>query len=501
MSDSAAPTLSDLELLQKRAARERMARKEAERILEDRSRDLFQSNTALKNAQAALEQQIQALKVERDRIVEMSRTDFLTKLPNRSALLEAVDERLENRRDDVWLFLVNMQHFQYVNAALGQRGGDEVLKAMAQRLGGIAEEHSGFAARISGTEFALVFDMDADRIHVLADEFRAEIERPVTIGEREVLIEVAMAVAGTNFVEPVTDRLRMAADFALSNGRASGNCTLRWFDEALQAKIERRRSLVDKLRDAIANEEIEPWFQPIIFPRDPSLLSLEVLARWRERGCLVSPLEFFPLADELGLREDLDRSLLRRALSQAKPWVESGKIFEVSVNVSPQNLMTPGFSKQFAEHIKATDFPAERLVVELTEEAFIENMDAVRDQLFALRKIGVSIALDDFGTGYSNMRSLFGLPLSKIKLDKSLISEIETNHRMVMLVGTLIQWARASDLKIVAEGVETEMQAMLLRSLGCTSLQGFLYSRALPPRQLVTRYDLEADAGKLQQAW
>jgi len=146
-------------------------------------------------------------------------------------------------------------------------------------------------------------------------------------------------------------------------------------------------------------------------------------------------------------------------------------------------------------------FPPEHLVVEITEESFIENMDAVREQLFALKAIGVNIALDDFGSGYSNLRSLVGLPLSKIKLDRSLIWEMESNHKIVMLVSTLIQWARASDLEVVAEGIETEMQAMLLRSLGCNSLQGYLYGRALPARLLVPRFELADGDQKLEEKW
>ena len=293
----------------------------------------------------------------------------------------------------------------------------------------------------------------------------------------------------------------MAADFALEQGRTEVNCKLRWFNETLQAKVARRQSLLSQLHDAILEGEIEAWFQPIIYPHNDARLSLEVLARWRERGCLVSPMEFFPLVDELGLRDELDRALLSSALMKARPWVQAGKVHDVSLNVSPQNLMNPGFAKEFEDQLRGVDFPPERLVVELTEEFFIENMEAVREQLFALQNIGVRIALDDFGTGYSNLRSLVGLPLSKIKLDKSLIWEMEASDRIAMLVSTLIQWARASNLEVVAEGVETDVQAMLLRSLGCTSLQGYLYGRAVPARLLVPKFELSASSATVTDDW
>jgi len=320
-----------------------MARKEAERILEDKSRDLYQSNTELKDLQAELERKIDALEIERDRIVEMSFMDLLTGLPNRTALMTRLDQQLDIRRENVWLFLVNLQHFQFVNASFGQRGGDEVLRSMGARLSEISERYSGFAARISGTEFALLFECNADDIARLAEELQLFIEAPITYADKEVTVGVAMAAAGTDLVEPNSEKLRMAADYALAQGRSETGCKLKWYDGDLQAKVARRGSLLEQIGGAMEREEIEAWFQPIVHRNDEEKLSLEILARWRDRGVLVSPGEFFPLVDELGLRDDLDRHLLTSALRKARPWVEAGKVHEVSVNVSPQNLLTQGF--------------------------------------------------------------------------------------------------------------------------------------------------------------
>lgn len=500
MSSKPSPDAPSLTSLEKLAEREKKARKEAERILEDKSRDLYQANEALKDAQAELERKIEVLEQERDRVVQLSFTDILTKLPNRTALMTRLDQQIDIRRNHVWLFLVNLRNFQFVNATIGQRGGDDVLRLMGDRLSSIALQNDGFAARISGTEFALVFDCSEQDVTGLAHELCQEISKPVSYAEREVIIEVTFAAAGTNLVEPNSDKLRLAADFALKQGRSSSSSQVSWFNGDMQALITRRQSLLGQLHDAISRDEIEAWFQPIVYPNDDSKLSLEVLARWRERGCLVSPTEFFPLVDEIGLREHLDRALLTTALKKAKPWVEAGKVHDVSINVSPQNLMTPGFAEEFERQLRSVGFPPEHVVVELTEETFIKNMEAVGDQLFALQRIGVNIALDDFGMGYSNLRSIVGLPFSKIKLDRTLIWEMESSDRVAMLVSTLIQWARASDLQIVAEGVETEMQAVLLRSLGCTSLQGYLYGRALPARLLAPRFELEEGASLAKRA-
>ncbi len=492
---------SDLELLRRRISREKQARKEAERILEQKSLELFSANAALLEAHATLQRQIAALEVERDRVLMMSRTDFLTQLPNRSALLDLIDERMAAGRAEgkhAWLFLVNLQHFQFINAALGPRGGDAVLRGVAERLRKVTSRFSAVAGRFSGTEFAIFLEAGAGAIEDLGNEILALIERPILLDGREVRVEVAVAAAGTNFAAPNTNALRLAADSALVRCRAEKLRGICWFDEKMLAEIERRQELEVMLRGAIQRREIEPWFQPIIHPRDPHAMSLEVLARWPEQGCLIGPGEFLPLAEDMGQRVALDSWLIQQACLQALPWVQSGKVREISVNVSPRDLITPGFADELSAMVAATGFPLDHLVIEVTEAVFIENLDLMRAQLFALTHTGVRIALDDFGTGYSNLRSLVGLPFSKIKLDRSLIAEMESSDRVAMLVSTLVQWARASNLEIVAEGVETEMQSILLKSLGCSSLQGYLFGRAMSARNLEARLAMPAAAGWAQ---
>lgn len=484
---------SDLELLQRRISREKLARQEAERILEHKSLELYLANTALLEAHAALEKQVEALQIERDRVLTMSRTDYLTQLPNRSAMLDMLDQRMGATRapdQQVWLFLVNLQHFQFINAALGPRGGDSVLRGVGERLHAISARFGAVAARFSGTEFAILLEHETAGIDRLGHEIFGMLEVPITLEGREVRIEVAMAAAGTNLAAPSSDALRLAADFALAKGRAEQTRGVRWFDEKLLAEVERRQELEALLHGAIQRREIEAWFQPIIHPRDPQAISLEVLARWPEQGCLISPCEFLPVAEDMGKRMALDAWLVQQACIHALPWIQSGRVRDISVNVSPRDLMAPGFADEFSALVASTGFPLDRLVVEVTEAVFIENLDLMRVRLAELTRTGIRVALDDFGTGYSNLRSLVGLPFSKIKLDRSLISEMETSDRVAMLVSTLVQWARASNLEIVAEGVETEMQSLLLKSLGCSSLQGFLFGRAMSARNLEKRLEL-----------
>lgn len=473
--------LEQAELLNRRANRERAARKQAERILEEKSRELFCANQALSEAKARLQIQLVELQKERDRIASLSRIDHLTGLANRSAFFDRLESELAGlgpEERSLKLLLIDLRRFKLINARVGQYGGDLVLKEVAQRLVGLAAASGGFAARFGGNEFALCVDLPAGEAMRYAAQLRAVLEAPMRILGRNITLDVAVGAAGTNIAGRHMESLRRAADFAMFKARAlhtGGACV---FDASLRLEANRRQELETRLRAAIRKEEIQPWFQPIIDPQNPQKISFEVLARWQNAEGFIAPMEFIPLAEELGLRRRLDRYLLKRACELSKPWVESGWVSDISVNVSPSDLMSPGFVENLAEVLDGIDFPREKFVIEVTESIFIEDLAFARAQLEALHALGIKVALDDFGTGYSNLRSLVGLPLSKIKLDRSLIGDLDLNDRVAMLISTITQWARAINLAIVAEGVETESQHTVLRALGCTNLQGYLFGKA-----------------------
>ncbi|RIJ22172.1 EAL domain-containing protein [Henriciella barbarensis] len=476
-------TLSDQDvaMLERRALRERQSRKAAEKILEQKSLELFSANTDLKKAKENLRAQIEALQVERDRVLEASRVDHLTGLANRTAFFERLVTALlapRLQKTSLKLLLVDLRRFKSINARVGQYGGDLVLKAVAARLQQVADEASGFAARFGGNEFALCVELPARHAFCYAQHLQEVLHQPIEVLNRQLTLDVAIGAAGTNTAGSDIEGLRRAADFAMQKARAlpvGGVCA---YDSELKAEASRRHDLEILLRKAIKKNEIEPWFQPIIDPRDPSKLSFEVLARWMGPDGFVAPMEFIPLAEELGLRRRLDRYLLQRACELAKPWIDDGWLSDISVNVSPSDLMSPDFVRILSEVLEQIDFPRDRLVIEVTESVFIEDLAFARSQLDALHALGLKVALDDFGTGYSNLRSLVGLPLSKIKLDRSLISDLDINDSVAMLISTITQWARAINLTIVAEGVETENQLTVLKALGCTNLQGYLFGKA-----------------------
>lgn len=484
---------------QKRAARERAAREAAESILEQKSTELFELNEALNDAKSALEQQLYEIENERDRVLLASRTDHLTSVANRSAFLADLGTLFHSERgggEQLWLFVFDIRRFKQINASFGQQTGDMVLVEISRRLKELANLHGGRVARFAGTEFALLAELEEHAIETFVELVWHRIHEPVRVGSWNIPLQIAVGVSGTRLDFKSVEALHDAADFALTESRKTNRSVL--FDEAHQKQIAHNRELEKMLRRAIDLYKIEPWFQPVVHVQDGNALSLEVLARWPEDRGFIPPADFIPIAEEIGLRRQLDHWVIRSAFLQAKAWVQTGQIRDISVNVPPSDLMSTQFVKDLDNLLNETKYPRDCLVLEVTESVFIEDLSFVNSQLERLSKLGVQIALDDFGTGYSNLRSLVGLPLSKIKLDKSLIQDMGTNHKVAMLVSTFIQWARASDLHIVAEGVETETQAVLLKALGCTSLQGFLYGKAMSSRDvertLLKRADLRQAA-------
>jgi len=255
----------------------------------------------------------------------------------------------------------------------------------------------------------------------------------------------------------------------------------------LRADNDRRLNLEAELRRAIPAGEIEPWFQPVVDSRDGRIVGVEVLARWRHptQG-LLAPAAFVPIAEELGLIGRIDEAVFEAGCHLAADWVARGLIERISFNVSPRDLLDPGFSRRLIGRLAKTDLPATALVVEITETFLLENLALSRRHIERLNAKGVAIALDDFGTGYSNLRALMHLPIQTVKLDRSLICDVASDPKVAKLVTSVLHAARALGIRIVAEGVEEESQAIFLRGSGCERMQGYWFARPMPADQMHT---------------
>jgi len=428
------------------------------------------------------------LESERELTLRLAQTDSLTGLVNRGAFTAALCERLEAAQaagGRVALYVVDLDRFKHLNDTLGHHAGDLFLAEVGERLQ--AEAQPGeLVARLGGDEFALISaEPDTAR---RAQRLVELLTRPHAIYGRFVSPGASVGVAVHPDDAPDAGDLQRFADMALYRAKLAGGRRWSAFDAELSRESERRRNLEAELRRGIPAGEIEPWFQPVVDARDGRVVGVEVLARWRhpEQG-LLAPAAFVPMAEELGLIGRIDEAVFEAGCRCAAPWVEAGLIEAVSFNVSPRDLLDPSFSRKLIGRLAATELPATALTVEITETFLLQDLALSRRHIERLNAKGVRIALDDFGTGYSNLRALMHLPIQTVKLDRSLISDIAKDARVAKLVGSMLHAARALGVRIVAEGVEEEAQAINLRAAGCDRMQGYWFAKPMPAGEMEAR--------------
>jgi len=430
---------------------------------------------------AELAAHVAMLEAERTLTLRLAQTDSLTGLVNRGAFTSALCERLDvakRQGGQVSLFVIDLDRFKHLNDTLGHHAGDLVLAALGERLR-VEARPTELAARLGGDEFALISDT-AD-VAGRAERLSQVISQPYPIYGRQISsgASVGVAVFPTDGVD--AGELQRFADMALYRVKNKGGRRWSLFDSALRHEEEQRRGLEDELRQALHEGEIEPWFQPVIDSASGQVTGVEVLARWRHptRG-LLAPIHFVPMAEELGLIRSIDEAVFDAACARAAPWVDAGMIEAVSCNVSPRDLMDPGFSRKLIGRLAQTALPATALTVEITETFLLQDMALARRHIERLASRGVRVALDDFGTGYSNLRALMHLPIQTVKLDRSLIDDVGREARVSKLVASMLHAARSLGVRIIAEGVENEAQALFLRSAGCERMQGYFFARPMP---------------------
>ncbi|WP_372782224.1 putative bifunctional diguanylate cyclase/phosphodiesterase [Phenylobacterium sp.] len=437
---------------------------------------------------ADLTARVAELESERELTLRLAQTDSLTGLVNRGAFTAALCERLEAARardGRLALFVVDLDRFKHLNDTLGHHAGDLFLAEVGERLLADAGP-TELVARLGGDEFALISD-DPDTAR-RADRLVAALTQPHAIYGRQVSPGASVGVAVFPDDAPDAGDLQRFADMALYRVKLQGGRRWSAFDAELRAENQHRRTLEAELRRAIPAGEIEPWFQPVVDSADGRIVGVEVLARWRhpEHG-LMLPGAFVPIAEELDLIGRIDEAVFDAGCAYAAPWVEEGLIQAVSFNVSPRDLMDPSFSRKLIGRLAKTDLPATALTVEITETFLLRDLALSRRHIERLSAKGIRIALDDFGTGYSNLRALMHLPIQTVKLDRSLICDVAKDARVGKLVGSMLYAARSLGVRIVAEGVEEEAQAILLRAAGCERMQGYWFARPMPADQMADR--------------
>jgi diguanylate cyclase (GGDEF)-like protein/PAS domain S-box-containing protein len=415
-------------------------------------------------------------------IAHMARHDSLTDLPNRMLFRERLGQALPNvaRGRQLAVLYLDLDRFKAVNDTLGHQVGDELLKKVGARLRRCVRD-GDTVARVGGDEFAII-QVDIDRpvdTAVLARRIGEAIRAPYELSGHSIVVDtsIGIAVAPNDGTDP--EPLLKAADMALYGAKADGRGTYRFFETAMDERMKARRELEVMLRQALANDEFELHYQPLVSLIDSRITCCESLLRWNhpERG-MISPAEFIPVAEEIGLIVALGEWVLRKACADAAAWPQDIK---VAVNLSPIQVMSQNLVPMVVNALAAAGLPAQRLEIEITESVLMQNSEATLATLHKLRELGVRISMDDFGTGYSSLSYLRSFPFDKIKIDRSFIAGLSEGDDSVAIVMAIAGLARSLGIKTTAEGVETEQQMQQVRALGCTEMQGYLFS---PPGRI-----------------
>ncbi len=500
------------------AATHRLARGENARVVESGGIRELDNLTAAFNSMAQQlavarvtardsQQRLEAKVEERTRqLQELAEQDPLTGIANRRQLFGALNEMLERARvsgERIGVFFLDIDNFKTLNDSMGHPYGDRVLVAIARRLEAIARDR-GFAARLGGDEFTLVQHAAVDMDGIL--DFGANVVRafdtPLQVDDREVIVSVSVGASLFPDHERDAEALLRAADAALFRAKALGRSQLALFTPDLLVNASAKFAIEQRLRRAIQSDEFELFYQPLIETEKLDVQLVEALIRWRAPdGTYRSPDEFLAVAEESGLIVEISDWVLRTAISTAArwhrgPWPNA----RVAINVSPRHFMDYRFVSRLEELLREFNLPANCLEIELTESVLQTGAHTIKT-LEQLRTIGVSIALDDFGTGYSSLASLQKLPLTRVKLDRSLVAGIDDNERSASIARATIALCRGLGLEVTAEGVErVEQLAMLLPQRGI-SLQGYLFSRPVAAADLVPLLGrLPAQCQELKQA-
>ena len=411
--------------------------------------------------------------------------DGLTRLANRNFFLESLHSRLikaRNQHDNFAVLLLDLDRFKEVNDTLGHSQGDQLLVQVAQRITGELRD-TDLVGRLGGDEFAIIMELsDAYEIRPLLNRLLERIEQPVVLGHEQVAVSASIGVAIYPQDADSAEALLARADEAMYSTKDQGRAGYTLYSAALSATSKHRLRLASDLRSAIDTEQIQVEYQPVVAAKYDRIVGAEALCRWYhpELGP-VSPEEFIPIAEQTGLIQRLEDKILDTAIQQLA-WVNRSGVspVRISVNISPRRIMRePQRLFGLEDELQALGVYQSQLVLEVTEGLLLDASDDVLSLFNQLSTQGFTISLDDFGTGYGALTYLMNLDIHQVKIDRSFVKRIESDASSQALCAGIISLARTLGLTVVAEGVETESQQLVLQGLDCDYLQGYLFGRSM----------------------
>lgn len=414
--------------------------------------------------------------------------DSLTDLPNRALFLDRVEVAFKRslRHIDSYFAIVylDLDRFKLVNDTYGHLFGDEFLRQISLRLKSLLRE-SDTVARLGGDEFAIIIEeaANADEVDQLICRLMSELTNEYHIEQRSLFATFSAGIAFWNRNYTTVEDLLRDADTALYKAKRSGRNRYVFFEPEMHENVSRFLEVETDLRKALGRNEFRVLYQPIVSLSNGGLSGFEALIRWEHpTHGLISPAEFIPIAEETGLILEIGDWVLEESCRQLAEWISADDGLSelwVSVNVSCRQFNQSDFVERVVASLERTALDAKNLKLEITESMMVDNLDRIIDKMERLNHLGVRISIDDFGTGYSSLNNLHRLPLSSLKIDRSFVNRIETEIGNDDIIRTIISLAKTLELEIIAEGIETPIQASRLESLDCSFGQGYYFGRPL----------------------
>jgi diguanylate cyclase (GGDEF)-like protein len=460
----------------------------AKRAERERAEEAEKHVNELEHYVAELERSSEALQESHENFRHAAYHDSLTGLPNRNYFLDTLKDLLQRSRENTEtnfaVLFLDLRSFKTINDSLGHSMGDRLIKNVAKRLSGLVRDVD-LVGRFSGDKFGIILTdlLSKDEATGFADRLAKRLAEPYTLDGRQVFTSAKIGIAYGNSKYPEAEDILRDADIAMYYAKDNeDNYVI--FDQRMHIRAVTRLQLETDLRYAIERSEFELYYQPIIALDSASLIGFEALVRWNhpQRG-LVPPTEFIPVSENTGLIVPMTVQILHSACSQIVKWQEASEFSEplsIAVNLSGKHFGHPALVEQINTVIAETGINPASLKLELTESAVMENAETAILMLKEIKKTGVQISIDDFGTGYSSLSYLHRFPIDLLKVDRSFVSAMEENTENGEIVRTVIALAKALNLKVVAEGIESIHQFHQLKILGCEFGQGYLFSKPLP---------------------
>jgi len=446
--------------------------------------------TQLKKIQSDLQESLKILDLQKDKLEYQAKHDYLTGLPNRILFMDRLEESIKSqnsKNNKVALLFIDLDHFKEINDSLGHYIGDKVLVEVTKRIENRMKEGDTLS-RLGGDEFCVILNdiENLDDISELILEWKEDFKKAILVDNNSLYIGMSVGISLYPNDGDTASTLLQNADAAMYKAKSDGRNRYCFYNEDMTKKAHERVFLESALREAFVNDELVVYFQPQIDARENKLVGMEALVRWQHPKLgLIPPDKFINLAEITGMIVELDRIVMKKAIKEFSTWHYQGlKVGKLSLNLAIKQIEQADFVDFIKELLSDKDCLAHCIEFEVTETQIMNDPEKSIKVLQQLDEIGISIAIDDFGTGYSSLSYLKKLPIDKLKIDKSFVDGLPTNSDDIAIAKTIISLSKNLNIKVIAEGVESEDQKEFLVENGCDLIQGYFYSKPLPSKEM-----------------